>query len=152
MSPDNKNSSIIPTGEAQVGRVQTPAIPTGEAQVGRVQTPAASAPIDDSPTPVLEHEVQPAPEDDVPATEPAAPAEGEEAAASEEEQAAQEPEPESGLPEPVVSHPVASAAPAPLQESVPVPIPVRMNQLHTDNKRLRNDLDALERALKKPMS
>lgn len=114
-------------------------IPTGEAQVGRVQAPAPS----DAPKPLVEHEVK-VPQEPTP--EPAAPAE-----VSVPEQAVEAPQPEPVLSEPVV---VAEAPPEakPLQESVPVPIPVRMNQLTTEHRRLRNELEALERSLKKPLN
>ncbi len=49
-------------------------------------------------------------------------------------------------PEPVVAAPVRAA----LQESLQVPIPLRMNQLQSQHTALRDELDALEESLKSP--
>lgn len=126
MSQDPKQL-IIPTGESQVGRVQRP----------DAAAPApAAAPLGDAPTPLVEHAVPVSPPDAV----HAAPAD------------ALPPVPETAVPEPVLSQPVRRPMPKPLQESLKVPIPVRMNQLNTEHKRLRNELDALERDLKKTLS
>ncbi len=120
-------------------QASAPLIPTGEAQVGVVSKaqPAATAPEQTlQPEPVLEHriEVPPAP---TPASAAAsAPAAATDAAPAGTVQArVQE---------------LASAAP--LQDSPPVPIPERMNQLSAENKRLRDDMQSLEKALKKTLN
>ncbi len=111
-----------------------PLIPTGEAQVGVVSKakPAAPAPEQTlQPEPVVERRVE----------VPEAPAS---AAAAAPTEAA----PASTLQARVQE--LASAAP--LQDSPPVPIPERMNQLSAENKRLRDDMQSLEKALKKSLN
>jgi AmiR/NasT family two-component response regulator len=46
---------------------------------------------------------------------------------------------------------VAAVVAPPLQESSKLPIPVRMSQLSSENQRLRDELDALEKTLKSPL-
>lgn len=111
-----------------------PQLPTGESQIGVVRRTAN--PPEDGP--VLEHSVAVPAADTVPEASPqplttASPA----------------PTP---APAPPAAPPVAAPAPlrarAPLQETPKVSIPERMNHLSTENQRLRDELQALEDALK----
>jgi hypothetical protein len=100
---------------------------TGGSQVGVVQRPGAQPA---QPEPVLEHRVE----------------------MPQEPQA----DPVSHVAEaqPQETVPVTAEAPEPappLQESPQVSMPVRMSQLQTENKRLRDEMDALERSLKKTL-
>lgn len=110
-----------------------PLIPTGEAQVGVVPKaqPADAAPEQTlQPEPVVERRVEvPEAPASAAAPAPAAPAAGTVQARVQE---------------------LASAVP--LQDSPPVPIPERMNQLSAENKRLRDDMQSLEKALKKTLN
>jgi hypothetical protein len=152
MSADNPNNKlVIPTGEASVGRVS-------KKEDSKDSAPVQAAPSDRGPQPVLEHAVR-APQDSEVAPKAAAAAEEAEPQALATAPDAAEPAPpatEALQPEPVLSEPAAVAqeaiAPPPLQESVQLSIPERMNQLHSENKRLRSEMEALERALQKPMS
>lgn len=144
---DPNNQLIIPTGEAAVGRVD-------DKQATPSPAPQRRLASDDSPQPVLERPVPGLPNSEpMPASAPRAEKVAPEISATPNAV----PQPSEPLQaEPVVSEPVAIApqviARPPLQESVQVSIPERMNQLHSENKRLRSEMEALERALQKPMS
>ena len=110
-------------------------LPTGESHTGVVRK-AASTPEN---TPVLEHSAAVA--------EPAPPAEP---AAVDTSETAPAPAPVAS-PAPVAPPAVAQAVVRPALQEIPkVPIPVRMNQLQSDQQRLREELEALENALKSP--
>lgn len=111
-------------------------IPTGEAQVGTVKSAPPAQEI--QPEPVLEHRVAPPAPAPSHATAPvhsAPPPAAPEAPSIAERTAT-----------------LAATSPAPLQESPQVSIPARMNQLHSENQRLRDELQNLEKALKKTLS
>lgn len=125
------------------------ALPTGESTTGVVRRQPAGD------EPVLERRVATPPEapEAAPPAAAVAPAAAAPAAAA---PAAAPPAP--ATPAPVVTASVAPAAapvqasvaqPA-LQESPKVSIPLRMNQLHSENQRLRDEIDALEQSLKSP--
>ncbi len=103
----------------------TSPFPTGESKVGVVHAPQAPT----VPT--------------APAPEPS-PAPVAEAAQPEPVVAMRVPP----APEPVVA--LAAPVRAALQESLQVPIPLRMNQLQSKHTALRDELDALEESLKSP--
>lgn len=104
-------------------------IPTGEAQVGVVKK-APAAPLEsERPEPVVEHPVHVPQAEHPSAAAPSAPTVAERTAAL-----------------------AATSAQQPLQESPPVSIPERMNHLHAENKRLRDEMQVLEKALKKSLN
>jgi len=131
-SPQDPNPSTTPVNS----------LPSGESLTGVVRKVAETP----ENSPVLEHRAAVA--EDVPSdveaakpvVHPAAEAPG--------------PAPVAASPEPIPAAtptPVpARATPRPLQEISKVSIPVRMNQLQTDHQRLRDELQALEDALKSP--
>lgn len=110
-------------------------LPSGESQTGVVRKVAETP----ENSPVLEHR----------AAVPEAAAPDADASKPMPALAAEAPAPAPSV-TPPQAVPVATPTPRPLQEISKVPIPVRMNQLQTDHQRLRDELQALEDALKSP--
>ncbi len=117
-------------------------LPSGESLVKTVSRTAAPA----APAAPVAPEAAPAMEESPP--EPA-PALTDVAAAPESEPpVASQPQPVLSQPIPVLPTPQAPAPVKKLQESPQVSITQRASQLQSENKRVRDELDALERALK----